>query len=190
MARPRTFDSDAVLDAAERVFHERGYEATSVQDLVDATGLSRSSLYAAWGDKHTLFLAVLDRYADAGQRQTAALCEAAPPLDAVRAILDEGSRPGPARGCLLLNAAAECAGRDPATAARAARARHATRARLAALIGRAQARGEVDPARSADDAAAFLTGVLYGLRGLQTSGASAEELAVVAETALAALTER
>ena len=187
MARPRSFDSDAALDAAQRVFEARGYEAASVQDLVDATGISRSSLYATWGDKHGLFLAVLDRYVEAGQRQTAGLCQA-PPLDALRAILEAWSQPGEARGCLLVNATAECAGRDPATAERAERARLAIRERLASLVRQAQARGEIRPERSADDVAGFLTGVLYGLRGLQASGASGADLAVVAQGTLAAVT--
>ena len=188
MARPRAFDSDAVLDAAQRVFHERGYEATSVQDLVEATGLSRSSLYGAWGDKHTLFLAVLDRYADAGRRQTAGLCESKSPVEAIRSILDAWSQAGDPRGGLLFTAAAESAGRDPETAERADRARKATRDRLASLVAQAQERGEVGRDRPASDVAGLLTGVLYGLRGLKASGASPEELGVVAESALAAVT--
>ena len=55
---------DEVLTAATRVFIEKGYEATSMQDLVDAMGISRASLYDTFGDKETLFLKVLDRYDD------------------------------------------------------------------------------------------------------------------------------
>ena len=187
MARPRTFDPDAALDAAQRVFEARGYEAASVQDLADATGLSRSSLYGTWGDKHGLYLAVLDRYAEAGRRQTAALCDGTAPLDAVRAVLEAWARPGPGRGCLLVNAAAERSGQDPATAERARRALDATRERLAGLVRQAQARGEADAGRPAEDTARFLTGVLYGLRGLQAAGAGPDDLAAVVDGALAAL---
>ena len=63
MAGVKQFDREEVLDCAMRVFWERGYEATSIQDLVEATGLSRGSLYATFSDKKLLFLAVLARYA-------------------------------------------------------------------------------------------------------------------------------
>ena len=187
MGRPRTFDPDAVLDAAQRAFHAAGYGGTSVQDLVQATGLSRSSLYGTWGDKQGLYLAVLDRYAEAGRRQTAATCDGVPPLDAVRAMLEAWAGSPDGRGCLLVNAAAERAGEDAATAQRADRARIATRERLAGLVRQAQGRGEVDPSRSADDVARFLTGVLYGLRGLETAGATAEDRAAVVGEAMRAL---
>ncbi len=189
MPRPRAFDSDAVLDAAQRVFHDRGYEAASVQDLVDATGLSRSSLYGAWGDKHGLYLAVLDRYAQAGQRASDAMCDGRPPLDAIRAVLTSYTN-GTPRGCLLVNAAAERSGLDAATAQRANRARATTQGRMAALVAQARHRGEVDPGRSDAEHARFLTGVLYGLRGLQTSGASPGELADVVDGAMRAIRAR
>src|SRR5688572_25049598 len=62
MARPRQFDESSVLDRALDLFWSKGYEATSVQDLVDATGLGRASLYGAFGDKEQLFNRVLSHY--------------------------------------------------------------------------------------------------------------------------------
>ena len=184
MPRPRQFAPDAVLDAAQTVFHARGYEATSVQDLVEATGLSRSSLYATWGDKHALFLAVLDRYAAAGREATEAVCGGRSPLSAIRAVLEQSAG---GSGCLIVNAAAECGGRDPETAARASAARRALDARFGTLVRQAQASGDIDPDCSAASLAQFLTGAVYGLRSLQTSGADAGALAAVVEGALAAL---
>ncbi len=64
MARPREFDTDEALNAAMLAFWERGYEATSTQDLLDAMGLSKGSLYKAFGDKHSLFLIALQNYLD------------------------------------------------------------------------------------------------------------------------------
>ena len=189
MPRPRAFDPDAVLDAAQRVFHDRGYEATSVQDLVDATGLSRSSLYGAWGDKHGLYLAVLDRYAQAGRQAGDALCDGRAPLDAIRAVLASYAGAAP-RGCLLVNAAAERSGVDAATAQRAGRARTATRDRMARLVAQARQRGEIDAGRSDDEHAQLLTGVLYGLRGLQTAGAAPADLADVVDGAMRAIQAR
>lgn len=64
MARPREFDIDSALDAAMAAFWERGYEATSLQDLLDAMDLTKGSLYKAFGDKHSLFIKALKKYLD------------------------------------------------------------------------------------------------------------------------------
>ena len=62
MARPRTFNPDDVLDAARDVFWRKGYQGTSLDDITAETGLTKPSLYAAFGDKSSLFLTILDRY--------------------------------------------------------------------------------------------------------------------------------
>lgn len=193
MPRPRTFDPDDALTAALGVFRAKGYEATSVQDLVDATGLSRSSLYATFGDKHGLFLAALDRYATEGRQALRDLCACrTSPLGALRAHLERtASAPPhgglPPLGCLLTNAAAEVASRDPETARRACAARLGMTEAFERLIREAQACGEVDPAREPVALARFLTGAVYGLHGLQKAGASAEALADMVETTIAAV---
>ena len=64
MARPRTFDPDDVLLAARQIFWRKGYQGTSLDDITEATGLTKPSLYAAFGDKASLFLKVLDHYHD------------------------------------------------------------------------------------------------------------------------------
>src|SRR3982751_3383022 len=60
--RPRSFDEDQVLDQIMMLFWKKGYEATGLADLEQATGLGRQSLYGAFGDKRTLFLRIVDRY--------------------------------------------------------------------------------------------------------------------------------
>ena len=62
MARPKQFDRDEALERAMAVFWRRGYEGTSVRDLVEHMGINRGSLYDTFGDKRTLFLAAVDRY--------------------------------------------------------------------------------------------------------------------------------
>src|SRR2546428_10205183 len=64
MPRPKAFDPDEALQKAMQVFWERGYEATSVEDLVQHMGLNRFSLYSTFGGKHQLFVAALERYRD------------------------------------------------------------------------------------------------------------------------------
>ena len=66
--RPRQFDIEDAVGDAMNVFWTRGYHATSLTDLLDVTGLSRGSLYKAFGDKKSLFLKAMDRYAEAGLR--------------------------------------------------------------------------------------------------------------------------
>src|ERR1700760_1325031 len=62
MARPRSFDPDHVLDLARDVFWKNGFQGTSLDDITAATGLTKPSLYAAFGDKNALFLTILERY--------------------------------------------------------------------------------------------------------------------------------
>jgi len=76
MPAEKQFDVDKVLDKAMQAFWLRGYEATSMQDLVDCTGVNRGSLYATYGDKHTLFLAALRMYDDTLRKKMLAELEA------------------------------------------------------------------------------------------------------------------
>ena len=62
MARPREFDEDTVLEAVTQRFWNDGYEATSMRDLADCTGMTTPSLYSAFGDKRAIYRLVLDRY--------------------------------------------------------------------------------------------------------------------------------
>ena len=195
MARPRSFSPDDALDAALGVFRRLGYEAASVQDLVDATGLSRSSLYATFGDKHSLYLAVLDRYRAAGRKYLdgALACDAgASSIDAIRAYLrsvaeETGEAGVPPLGCLMTNAAAEVASRDPETAQRARASADGLATAFQSAVERAQAAGEVDTERDAQALGRFLAATVFGLRGLQKAGAAPDALADVVELAMASV---
>ena len=120
MARPREFDEDAVIDAIKNVFWEKGYEGASYADLIDASGLHKGSLYAAFGDKRALYLRALRAYdehevdgaielltdGDAkqkGEKRIEALLNAV-----IGAVVVDGDR----RGCLLCNAAIDQAPHD------------------------------------------------------------------------------
>src|ERR1700748_2748294 len=86
--RPRSFDAEAAVERAMSVFWSRGYHATALPDLLRATKLSRGSLYAAFGDKHSLFLRALDRYiADALTRMDSEFDPRREPVDGLRAYL-------------------------------------------------------------------------------------------------------
>ena len=117
--RPRSFDPEEVLDRARGVFWNLGYAATSLDDLAAATGLNRPSLYAAFGDKHALYLAALERSAsEAVAALTAALETRAPLRVLLGAIFDrtvEIYRRGEVgqRGCFLIGTAVTQAVDDP-----------------------------------------------------------------------------
>ena len=106
MVRPRSFDHEAVVDAAQVLFWRKGYGSTSVQDLVEATGLERGSLYGAFGSKAGLFEAALTKYMD----ERRALVAKAPSGEALLRgwfafLIDQAVAQDPGRGCLLLNSA-------------------------------------------------------------------------------------
>lgn len=114
LGRPRGFDAGTALRTAMDVFWQQGYEATSLDTLSDAMGLSRSSFYACFGSKHALLLAVVRAYAD---ERYAALAErvasCSDPREAVRAMLAViADVEGGPRGCLFVNAVAELAPGD------------------------------------------------------------------------------
>ncbi|MET4198503.1 TetR/AcrR family transcriptional repressor of nem operon [Bradyrhizobium sp. LA8.1] len=166
--RPRSFDVDAAVERAMGVFWSRGYHATALPDLLRATKLSRGSLYAAFGDKHSLFLRALDRYiADAVTRMDVELAPRREPLDALRAYLagyvDRTSGANGRRGCLLVATAMELAGQDAEIGRRVAGFFRAMEARLANALSRAKVAGKlahgVDPASAAKILVCFVEGL-------------------------------
>ena len=89
MARPREFDEEAVLDAAVNCFWAQGYEATSVRDLVEKTGITGASLYNAFGDKRALYRKALDHYIEGSIADRMRRCEKLAPREAISAFLAE-----------------------------------------------------------------------------------------------------
>lgn len=169
MARPREFDVDAALERAMQAFWAKGYEATSLEDLCEATGLGRSSLYAAFGDKRELYLRALGRYEDgAAERIAAALARPLPVRKAIAAFVDrliEDIVAGPGRrGCFIGNCAAELARADRSAATRVRKSLERVEAAFRDALARAKAEGDI--AASADVAALarFLTAGIQGLR--------------------------
>lgn len=112
--RPREFDTDAAIDSALLVFRERGYHATSIKELSDATGLTAGSLYKAFGSKNGLFLAAFDRYtrtrSAALRQRTEAARSGRDKIAAVLRFYAESSHgPEGIRGCLVVASATELA---------------------------------------------------------------------------------
>lgn len=125
MARPIEFDPDKARDRALLLFWTKGYQATSLQDLLDSLGISRSSLYAAFGDKRSLFVDCLDLFAERTRQVLLDVGEDRPALDALQVFFERHLN-GPGRGkaslgCLLVNTILEMAGVDDDLADRASR---------------------------------------------------------------------
>ncbi|MEO8717411.1 MAG: helix-turn-helix domain-containing protein, partial [Burkholderiales bacterium] len=122
MARPREFETDHVLEQATRVFWARGFERTSLDALCDATGLNRSSLYGAFGDKRALYLRSIGRYEQGSLARIRAAFDGKPVRQGLGDFLEgliEAIVEGPGRrGCFIGNCAAEMARLDRAAAAR------------------------------------------------------------------------
>ena len=187
MARPRTFDEGDVIAAARDEFWERGYAATSVDDLTAATGLGKGSLYGAFGDKHSLYLRALDDYiASSLDRVRAGLRD--PNIGAyerlarhirgqVKAIAADKSR----RGCLMAKSAAELGGTDDAVEARVAQAYATWRDELAACIKEAQRDGDVDAKQNPQVLAGTLLAFMRGQEALHKGGAKPAALRAAAD---------
>ncbi|MET1047426.1 MAG: TetR/AcrR family transcriptional regulator [Hyphomicrobium sp.] len=167
--RPRSFDVEAAVERAMGVFWSRGYHATALPDLLRATKLSRGSLYAAFGDKHSLFLRALDRYiADALTRMDTEFDSRRGPIDGLRTYLagyvDRTTGASGRRGCLLVATAMELAGQDAEVGRRIASFFKAMENRVAHALTRAKAAGELADGVEPASAARILVCFVEGLR--------------------------
>jgi len=173
--RTKEFEPDQIADAAMRVFWERGYAATSVQDLVEGTGLSRSSLYNTFESKQGLYQQALRRYQAVTTANVALLAEPGSIKELVRRLLmriveDELGDPQ-RRGCLVANATLELAGHDKAVAELVAHNFLRLQKALEKLIVRGQQTGEILPNKNPRALARFFVNTMQGMRVLSKGSA-------------------
>ncbi|MFP8944448.1 TetR/AcrR family transcriptional regulator [Streptomyces fenghuangensis] len=197
MARPRTFDEEQALDAAMRTFWEKGYEATSTQDLCEATGLGRSSIYNTFKSKHDLFKRALSRYIDIMTSTQLAVLEDGrlSGADRIRTLLDmvvdsetEHRANGCHLGCLTVNTTVELAARDSWAAEMLERDTARRLASLRAAIEAGQRDGSVASPRDAGALARFVNAAVGGMRVSSQGGADRTVLESIAEVVMDALT--
>ncbi|MFJ4869420.1 TetR/AcrR family transcriptional regulator [Streptomyces sp. NPDC088757] len=187
--RPRSFDRPTALEQATMAFWEHGYETTSVSDLTRAMGISAPSLYAAFGDKKTLFEEVVEAYAlSHGAYGGRAFAEEPTARDAVGRMLREAAElftePGHPRGCLVISAATNCSTPEVEEALRDRR--NANLTFFEDRIRRDVESGELPAGTDPRALARFSGAVLQGMSQQARDGATAEELAAVAEAAMRA----
>ncbi|MGW1318466.1 TetR/AcrR family transcriptional regulator [Streptomyces sp. NPDC002426] len=190
--RPRTFDMEAALQAAMLLFWEQGYEATSLAQLREATGLSSASLYGAFGSKEGLFEKAVEHYiAGPGSVTDVVADETVSPREAVARLLHgsismqtDTSHP---RGCLVaLSGTVRAPGAGEAGVRKVVAARRAAdRAHIRACVVRGITSGELAEDTDVDGVTSMIHGFLLGISTQVCDGASAGHLHAAADAVLA-----
>ena len=193
MGRPREFDTDEALDRALEVFWRRGYEGTTIPGLTEAMGINRPSLYAAFGNKESLFRRALDRYAEG-------------PAAYVREALDEPTAravaerllggavelltdPRNPRGCLVVQGALACGESAEPVRRELLSRRLAREAAIRDRFERARADGDLPADTDPADLARYVTTVVQGMAVQAAGGAGRDALRRVVRIALRAWPE-
>jgi TetR/AcrR family transcriptional repressor of nem operon len=181
VGRPREFDIDIALDAAMQQFWRKGYEATSMADLMAATGLHKGSIYGTLGDKHSLFIQALKRYLwEMDRTKTKTLKDAETPLDGLRnvghAMIDlvDGDSDVP-KGCMAINAIVEMAPDDEEVKKIMDTHVQGMRSSIVEAVTAAQKVGQITKDRPADLIAAMMMTFMSGLSTTMKGYISTEE---------------
>lgn len=183
--RPRGFDDDTALRAAMMTFWKNGYQRTSLDQIVEATGASRAGLYAAFGDKEAIFLRCLRLYGDELEaRVDEALQDDDPVLGLRRLMIASADRladPATPPGCLRCNATLELADTELFDHLREANDRY--KDHVGRIIDRAVELGRLSEAKAAG-LASYITVVVNGMVVLSRTGAAQDELHAVVDRAI------
>ncbi|KTC43847.1 MAG: TetR/AcrR family transcriptional regulator [Pseudomonas sp.] len=190
--RPREFDRNQALRQALELFWARGFETTSMTDLVAALGIASARIYAAFGSKEALFREAIELYEqDEGGFADRALAEEPSARAAIARLLDEAvqlyTRPGQPLGCMVVSSAVNCSSDNDGVRQWLAEHR---RARTASLVERLQAAvgsGELAGHSDATSLGHYYSTVLHGLSVQARDGASAEQLRKVVALAMGIL---
>ncbi|NUU04227.1 TetR/AcrR family transcriptional regulator [Herbaspirillum robiniae] len=189
MARPREFDRDEALDRATEIFWDRGYAATSTDDLRDAMGIGRQSLYNAFGGKRQLYMEVLARYqVNSVEAHLQRLQKPESALEGIRALL-RGLAAGDDRvrsmGCFGVGAVAEFGSKDSELSDMSAKTRTLLMQRLEGRLREGQRQGEIKPDLDAGELARFVMLSMTGLQVAARAGADVQGMHQMADFAVA-----
>ncbi len=192
MARNIEFDRDQALDRATDCFHCHGYHASSMQMLVEAMGIGRGSLYAAFGDKRALFDASLNRYGRAlGAAMAAHLEKSRRPLATIRSMMrelvDRVVQDPDRKGCLVTNTAVELGGSDPDVTKSVDYVYAAIEDVFYRALCRAQEQGELKAGKKPRALARFLVATIQGVRVIGRVNPDPAVLKDIVESALLSL---
>jgi AcrR family transcriptional regulator len=187
--RPREFCVDEALAAALRVFWSKGYEGASVSDLTEAMGITRPSLYAAFGNKEALFRKALDLYereklAYVGEALAAPTSRAVAERLLYGALEMQTSECEP-KGCLRVISSVACGAEAESIRAEVLQRRASSQTALKERMERAKAEGDLPAHIDGEGLANYLGAILQGMAVQAGSGASPEQLRTLVETSLA-----
>lgn len=175
-----------------RLFWRKGYAATSVDDLIQALHLSRSSLYDTFGDKRTLFLEALKLYSERVLSATAqTLSESSTPMAGVQEVFEDliasvGSESG-ALGCFMVNSVAELVPYDSEVTEIATRYADSLQQLFTALLTEARSQNLVSKKRTPEQFASYIFNTIQGLRVLIKSNATREQVQAISDITLKSL---
>ena len=189
----KTFEVEDAVEAAMMVFWAKGYEATSIADLTEATGVQRQSLYNAIGNKQQIFVRSLLRYdTERRQRRLAELEARGTPLASIRAffawIVQQSGEASGRRGCLLVNTALAIQGHDDEVKLLVSSAVDDLRRFFQRTIAHGKVIGEISESVDADATASGLLAALMGIRVMARGSTSDEVLRQAGEQALRLVT--
>jgi len=192
MARTKVFNEAEVLDRAMNLFWEKGYHATSAQDLVDGLGISRSSLYDTYGDKHSLFVMALKRYREERIDPVIQGVNSADDIEAYirfifEAVKEDALSESRSRGCFMVNSAVELGTVDRDVAAIANDIMKDTEDMITKAIEKGQQQGVFTKTHSASSLSRFIFNSLNGLRVTMKFDASKKMFEDIVNVCLASL---
>ncbi len=191
MARPKEFDPEQALDKAMEVFWRKGYEATSIEDLVTRMEINRGSLYETFGDKQQLFLAAMDRYCNGMVAERLKLLEQpGPALNTIKNFIGDMVRMALAtrrKGCLIANTAMELAPHEKAIGDRVACALEDVEEAFFKALQRAKVNGELRHDQNPRALARYLTTMMQGIIVMYKAGTPTKALRDAVETGLSVL---
>jgi TetR/AcrR family transcriptional repressor of nem operon len=186
MARPREFDTDKALDRAMGVFWSKGYEGASLQDLLKAMKIARGSLYKAFTDKRSIYLAALDRYEKTEVDQgIEALSDpdGGDGLARIREMLEDVKGDAARRGCFMCNAAIDRARFDPKVEAKVTAMLWRLQDAIAVALKQSK-KGVRWSAKRRTATAAHILNTYMGLRVLARSGYPIDGLQAIIDASL------
>jgi len=182
MGRRPLVERGVALDRIMERFWAHGYEGTSIDDLLEASGMHRGSFYRSFGDKHSAFVTALTRYAEmVGEDHLVPARDGrgSPCKRLVRLLyarLDATAAGGDRRGCLVVNTAVDVAPHDDLARTMVATSLDTMRAAIGGLVDEAMAAGEVDGGIDTELATDQIFALLQGVNVLSSAGADTREL--------------
>jgi AcrR family transcriptional regulator len=192
MARPREFDEQEALGQVMRVFWDKGYQASTFDDLTKAADVRKQSLYGVFGDKRSLFLKSLALYRNQVlSKARKVVGEANSPFEGIARLMRFAARPpgpkdGPT-GCLMANTALELGQSDSDVADELKKMFRAVEEILTTAVKKGQEEGEITTRFDSAAIGQSLANTINGLRILQNTGATSQQVKTVVEMALAAI---